>query len=197
MKFYDWIEEKELDEAFQQGLDELKATEVQEEYIQLTEEQKKQMNEAVLSVTFIISLILGAPSLIKAITKAIGWVYKKIKKLFGGKEESKVAERIIQLTEKWHNAYVTALRHILKVGGVFKAAGITDKEKQEKATEVVFYTIILGFAVHGGFTTAQSIIKMIQHSSTSHAHVTTMEAVLTAIKSKEVKNFIAQVGAAA
>lgn len=196
MKFYSWIEEKELDEAFQYGLDELKNSEVKEEYIQLTEEQKRQMNEAVLSVTFVISLILGAPSIVKAITKAIGWVYKKIKKLFGGKEESKVAERIIQLSEKWHHAYITTLRHVLKMGGIFKAAGIKDKEKQEKATEVVFYTIILGFAVHGGFTTAKSIMHMIQHSSTSHAHITTMEAVLTAIKSNEVKNFITQIGAA-
>lgn len=196
MRFYNWIEEEELDEAFQQGLNELKATEVQEEHIQLTEEQKRQVNEAVLSVTFIISLLLGAPSIIKSIAKAIGWVYKKIKKLFGGKEESKVAEKIIQLTEKWHGAYITALRQVLRMGGVFKAAGIKDKEKQKKATEVVFYTIILGFAVHGGFTTAQSIIKMIEHSSTSHAHVTTMEAVLTAVKSKEVKNFITQLGAA-
>lgn len=197
MRFYNWIEEDELDKAFQQGLDELKTVEVQEENIELNEKQKRQMNEAVLSVTFIISLILGAPSLIKSITKAIGWVYKKIKKLFGGKEESDVAEKIIQLSEKWHQAYITTLRYVLKMGGVFKAAGMDDKKKQEKATEVVFYTIILGFAIHGGFTTVKSIMKMIEHSSASHAHITTMEAVLTAIKSKEVKNFITQLGAAA
>ncbi|MFW6047479.1 MAG: hypothetical protein ACOCP4_06830 [Candidatus Woesearchaeota archaeon] len=82
------------------------------------------------------------------------------------------------------------------MGGVFKAAGIKNKEKQKKASEVVFYTIILGFAIHGGVLTIKSITSMLQHANTSHISVTTMEGVLTAIKSKEVKDFITQIGAA-
>lgn len=194
MRFYNWIND-DLDNLFAQGLEELKKQEVKEEIIQLTEEQKQQLDEAVISVTFIISLILAAPSIMKGITKALGWVYKKIKKLFGGKEQSSVEDKLVEMIEKWHHSYIVVLRQILRTGGIFKAAGITDKEKQTKATEVVFYTIILGFAIYGGITTASSIINMIKHSSLSHGHITAAEAALTGIKSKEVKSFLAQLGA--
>lgn len=196
MKFYNWLnEEQELDNIFEQGLKELKSQEVVYENIQLTESQKEQVNEAVVSATFIISLILGAPSLLKAITKALGWIYKKIKKLFGGKEQSAVEDKLVSMLDKWHHSYIVVLRQLLRAAGIFKAAGITDKERQEKATEVVFYTIILGFAIYGGVATTKSILHMVQHSNLSHAKITTIESVLTAIKSNEVKNFITQVRA--
>jgi hypothetical protein len=76
------------------------------------------------------------------------------------------------------------------MAGVFKSTGIEDKEKQMKATEVVFYTIIFGFAVYGGVATAKSIMHVVNHFNPSHLNMAALEGVLTSIKSKEVSNFI-------
>lgn len=92
-------EDIQLDQLFEQGLRNLQEAEVKEEIIHVDESTKNQLNESI-SVTLIISVILGTPSIIKTIAKSLGFLYKKIKKLFGGKEESKAVEGIVNFTEK-------------------------------------------------------------------------------------------------
>ncbi|MFW6377591.1 MAG: hypothetical protein ACOCZ5_02990 [bacterium] len=59
------------------------------------------VDEAV-SVTLIISLILGMPTIIKTISKSFKFVFDKIKKLFGKntKEDEGVVEKLIKMTDK-------------------------------------------------------------------------------------------------
>ena len=189
MRFYNYLHE-DMDTVLQQGLNNLQSLEINEEIVEVNEETKQQLNEAAISVTLIVSVILALPSLLSSIAKSIGFIFGKIKKLFGGEDKSTAAEKVINFAEKWHHAYVKTLRQILRMGGVFKSAGITDKEKQMKATEVVFYTIIFGFAVHGGVTTGKSLIKMAKSATLTKLNITTLEGIVTAIKSKEVTQFI-------
>ena len=183
-------ESQEINESMRKGLDNLEKSKLtlEESYV-----EGEKLDEAAISVTLIISVLLAMPSVIETIANSIGFLYKKIKKLFGAKEESKAIEKIVELAEKWHHGYVATLRQILRIGGVFKSAGIEDKEKQEKATEVVFYTIIFGFAVYGGIATGKSILHMVKHMDLSHINMASLEGVLTAIKSREVQSFIKKV----
>lgn len=160
-------------------------------------EYNGRVDEAV-SVTLIISLILGMPTIIKTIAKSFKFVLDKIKKLFGKdtKEDEGVIEKLIKMTDKWHHAYIVTLRQVLRMGGVFKSAGITDKGRQEKATEVVFYTIIFGFAILGGVATGKSILHVAKHMSLSNISFASLEGVLTSIKSNEVVKFIKSIKSA-
>ena len=78
----------------------------------------------------------------------------------------------------------------MRAGGVFKSAGIEDKEKQMKATEVVFYSIIFGFAIHGGIATTKSIMHTAKHITLTNIKFATLESVLTGVKTREVTKFI-------
>mgnify|MGYP007131705664 CR=1 FL=1 len=179
----------ELNEDFRIGLenlkDELSITINEEEWV-----NEERIDEAAITVPIIISTILAAPEVIKTLAKGIGFLYKKIKKLFGGEDESKGAEKIIEMAEKWHKAYIAVIRKALQMGGIFKAAGIKDKDMQKKATEVVFYTIILGFAVHGGVLTVKSFYHALETAHLSHIKMATFKSILTHLKAKEVKDFI-------
>jgi hypothetical protein len=64
-------------------------------------EYNGRVDEAV-SVTLIISLILGMPTIIKTIAKSFKFVLDKIKKLFGKdtKEDEGVIEKLIKMTDK-------------------------------------------------------------------------------------------------
>jgi len=91
-----------------------------------------------------------------------------------------ISEEIIEVNEETKR----------ELGGVFKSAGIEDKEKQMRATEVVFYTIIFGFAIHGGVTTGKALLKMVKSATLTKVNIATVEGVVTAVKSKEVTQFI-------
>ncbi|KXB08935.1 hypothetical protein AKJ59_00280 [candidate division MSBL1 archaeon SCGC-AAA385M02] len=180
----------ELNQIFEGTLDDLQNIDLNEVHDDSSAPQER-IDEEAISATLIVSTILALPSLLKTIIKTFGFFYKKIKKLFGGKEESNVEQKLVELSDKWHHAYIKVLRQLLKTGGVFKSAGIEDKDKQMKATEVVFYTIIFGFAIHGGLATAKGIMKIAAHpTNLLHIKHATLEGVLTSIKSKEVRSFI-------
>lgn len=191
-------EERELDEALAEGCtymeseaDKWDQMEDSADNIRLTEEQKRQLNEAGVTPVFIIGLVLAAPSVIKMIVKAVGWVIKKIRKLFGKKEdESEAVEKIIEFTEKWHKAYIKVIEKTLQVGGVFRAANIDDKKQREMAAEVIFYTIIFGFAVYSGLASGKIIMNTLQTASTKNIEMGIVESIMTAIKSSELKEFI-------
>jgi hypothetical protein len=92
-------EDNTLDTLFKQGCENLQKIQIDDQNIYVSESMRQKLDESI-SVTLIISLILGTPSIIKSISKAIGFLYRKIKKLFGGKDESKAAEKIVEFTEK-------------------------------------------------------------------------------------------------
>lgn len=189
----------ELDEAFhlthsslnESYLEDIVEGEVSES---LTEEQQSELNEAGLSVPLIISMVLAAPSIIKSLTKAVGFIYKKLRGLFGGNQndEETAIQKMIQFTEKWHHSYVKIVEKILKYGGVFKSAKMDDPHKQEKAAEVVFYTIIFGFAVYGGIASAKAITKMVKNTNLHYIDMAALESVLTSVKAQEVKEFVSE-----
>lgn len=192
-KIYKYIgmdyDDIELNEAFETGWKNLKLLKIEEEDL-----KSYPINEEVVSITLIISLMLAAPSLIKNISKAIGFLYKKIRKLFGKEtNDPKSLQKLVNFTEKWHHAYIKTIQQILRFAGIFKKVNVTDKKTQEKVAETVFYVIIFGFAIHGGIATVESISHAIHSSSVGHAQAATMEGVLTSIKTKEIKNFIATI----
>jgi len=192
-KIYKYLEKDyinwELDEAFETGLKNLKSLKVEEQDF-----RNYSINEEAISITLIISLMLAAPSLIENIAKSIGFLYKKIRKLFGKEtDDSKSLQKLINITNKWHHAYIKTIMYIMKMAGIFKKAGVKNKKTQEKTAEAVFYVIIFGFAIHGGIATVESIRHAISHASVGHAQTATMEGIITALKTKEIKNFIATV----
>lgn len=191
--------ERELDEALEAGCTYMEDVTkkwacYEPDDIQLTEEQRQQLNEAGLSIPFIIGIVMAAPSVIKIIVKAVGWIIKKVKKLFGKSEEpSEAVEKLIEFTEKWHKAYIKVIKKALEFGGVFKSAGIESEKNQEMAAEAVFYTIVFGFAVYSGLASGKIIINSMQEASLKNIEMGIVEGVMTAIKSGEIKEFLQSV----
>ena len=173
-----------LNESFRIGYENL------EQVIPNIEENSvEQINEFEGTIS-IIGIILGAPSIIKNLAKAIGFLYKKIKKILGKEEESKAVEKIVNLSEKWKDLYIKSIRKILQAGNVFKSAGI-DKDKERQATEAVFYTVIFGFAIYGGVISVQTIYNFIEdEGEMEHLQKGTIKSIISSIRAKEVKDFI-------
>ena len=191
-RLQNYITDSELNQIFEGTLNDLENIDLNEIYSVPDTEQEK-IDESI-SAVFIISIIIALPSLFKTIVKTFGFFYKKIKKLFGGKEESSVEQKLVEFSNKWHRVYVKILRRILKTGGVFKAAGIKDKNKQITATEVVYYTIIFGLAIYGGVATVKGILTILKDTAAiSSIKMVTLEGVLTSIKTKEITSFIQKI----
>ena len=74
--------------------------------------------------------------------------------------------------------------------GLFKKAGIEDESQKQRTAEVVFYILIFGLAVFSGVTTVKHISHALKTSHFTNLNMTSLEALLTAIKSKEVGAFI-------
>ena len=189
----------EIDEAFSQShialLDELENLEVV--HIKLTESQKVELLESI-SVTLILSILLAAPAIMKVLAKGVGFILNLIKKLFGKEpDEYAILEKLIEIADKWHHAYIGIIEKILTFTGIFKSANIeVDDPTRHKIAEVVFYVIIFGFGIHGGIMSGKSILHMVTHSKISHLNTTVVESVLSVIKSKEVIDFVAGLGRA-
>jgi len=176
--------EAELEEAFGRGLEVLA-------WEPLLENEAPEKVEESFSVIFLINIVMGMPMLLKVIVKAFAFVYRSLQKLFKKKPSTpEFVETLLKFTDKWHDAYVKVLQKVLKYAGVFKSSGLKDPVKQKMATEVLFYTIILGLAVYSGVGAADAIIKAVKGSLASHGHVAALETVLTGLKSNEVKSFI-------
>lgn len=180
--------EKELDEAFKEGYNNLQSLNIEEQ-----DEVTTPINEEAVSVTLIISTLLAMPSIVESIAKSIGWIYKKIKKLFKKEEEeTEAVEKIIKVSEKWHKSYITVLKQILRFSGVFKQVGAKKEETKDKITESIFYLIILGFAFHGGIAAYSSISEAINHMHLGYGKKAVLKTALTHLKVKEVKNFVSE-----
>lgn len=154
----------------------------------------QELQEFVITVPLIIGIILAAPGIIELLAKVFSKLSSAIKKLFKRdttNDSSDISEKILTFAHKWHKLYITLIRKTLSISGIFKKAGITDKSEQKKAAEVVFYTIVFGFAIYGGITTAKGIGSTISKvPAISDIAGISLEGILTAIKSSEVKQFI-------
>lgn len=159
-----------------------------------------QINES-LGAVAIIGFILALPKLIEVFTKSIGGLVNTFKKFFkpgaAKNDQEGTAAKIIEITRKWHKAYIKGVKWILKVSGVFKKAGITDDEAQMKAAEVVYYTIVAGLAVYSGIgsiTAFKSAIAAKGTSGTVGFSLSAFEAAMATIKTTEVRDFLLKMG---
>lgn len=182
MNYLTLVENLRLDEAAKTSLSILECSDLldESEFI-LADRDDDSLNEVVLSVPVIISIVLSAPGLIKILAKSFSVVARAIKKLFRKnktKEGDSYAEKVINFTERWHESYIKVVVKTLTVAGVFKAAGISDRAQQEKSARVVFYTIVFGFAVFAGYASVQSIYHYITNNAVEHLSLGTAEAVL-------------------
>ena len=194
---------KDLDQAMGSSLKAMAAafeTDIEAVKDEVDELPEKPINEAIGTVA-VIGMLLAAPKVVELITKGLSKLIKLFKKIVpksGAKsddEKKDTAAKIIEFTHKWHKMYIKGVKGLLKISGLFKKAGITDPAAQDKAAKVVYYTIVAGLAVYSGigaisaFKDAASIAP---HAGSFE--IGTLEAVMAAIKSGEVAEFIGELG---
>ena len=194
---------KSMDQAMGSSLKAMAAafeTDIEAVKGEVDELPEKPINEVIGTVA-VIGMIMAAPKVVELITKGLSKLIKLFKKVTpksGAKsddEKKATAAKIIEFTHKWHKLYIKGIKGLLKISGLFKKAGITDPAAQEKTAKVVYYTIVAGLAVYSGigaisaFKDAASIAP---HAGSFE--IGTLEAVMTAIKSGEVAEFIGELG---
>ena len=169
-----------------------------DEIEQEVESSEEELNES-LGAFAIIGFILALPKVVELFVKGIGKlvaVWKKLVKPGQAKgQEEEFAHNIIEFTHKWHKAYVKGLKFILKLSGIFKKAGIEGDAAQDKAAEMLYYTIIAGLAVYSGI----GAIGAFKGAMTGAAHggsfsIAAFEAAMASIKTSEVSSFLGKVG---
>jgi hypothetical protein len=170
----------------------------QGEIEQEVESSQEELNES-LGAFAIIGFILALPKVVELFVKGIGKlvaVWKKLVKPGQAKgQEEEFAHNIIEFTHKWHKAYVKGLKFILKLSGIFKKAGIEGDAAQDKAAEMLYYTIIAGLAVYSGI----GAIGAFKGAMTGAAHggsfsIAAFEAAMASIKTSEVSAFLGKLG---
>jgi len=169
-----------------------------DEIEQEVESSEEKLNES-LGAFAIIGFILALPKVVELFVKGVGKlvaVWKKLVKPGQAKgQEEEFAHNIIEFTHKWHKAYVKGLKFILKISGIFKKAGIEGDTAQDKAAEMLYYTIIAGLAVYSGI----GAIGAFKGAMTGAAHggsfsIAAFEAAMASIKTSEVSSFLGKVG---
>ena len=182
--------------AFQMMGSELKSKEKVAK--QDVEQADVQVNEA-LGVIAVIGIILAAPKVFEILARSLSKLIQVFKSIFGkgsakGKEEE-VAKTIIEFTHKWHKSYIKGLKWILKVTGVFSKAGLKDEAQQQKAAEVVYYTIVAALAVYSGVGAIGAFKGAVQGAAHGGSFsLAGLETAMASIKSKEVVEFIGKLG---
>lgn len=170
----------------------------QGEIEQEVESSEEELNEA-LGTVAIIGFILALPKVVELFVKGIGKlvaVWKKLVKPGQAKgQEEEFAHNIIEFTHKWHKAYIKGLKFILKISGIFKKAGIEGDGAQDKAAEMLYYTIIAGLAIYSGV----GAIGAFKGAVTGAAHggsfsLAAFEAAMASVKTSEVSSFLGKVG---
>lgn len=170
----------------------------EEEIKKDVEQSDAKLNES-LGAVAIIGFILALPKVLELLVKGIGKLVSVWKKLVKpgeakGKEEE-FAHSIIEFTHKWHKMYISGLKWILKMAGVFKKAGITDEAGQQKAAEVVYYTIIAGLAVYSGIGAVGAFKAAAQGAAHGGSFsLAAFEGAMATIKSGEVAGFLGKLG---
>lgn len=170
----------------------------QDEIQQDVEQADAEVNEA-LGTVAVIGIILAAPKALELFMKGLGGIVNLWTKLVKPGEakgrEEEFAKSIIEFTHKWHKAYIKGVKWILKVSGIYKKAGITSPAEQDKAAEVVYYTLIAGLAVYSGV----GAVSAFKAAAAGSPHgggfaLGAFEAAMASIKTGEVKEFLAKAG---
>jgi hypothetical protein len=111
--------------------------------------------------------------------------------------EGEIAKAVIAFSHKWHKSYIKVLRFMLEVSGIFNSAKIVNDVDKNKATELLYYTLIAGMAVYSGIQGIAAFKKALMSKDIAYAasdfSLGTFEAALAQIKAGEVKTFLNKV----
>lgn len=193
---------KAMGSAFDAAQEEIEK-EVEEMPEEELNERKKALNEEITTLT-VIGFILALPKLVEIIAKGVDGLVKFLRKITKinppktKEERSKAAAAVIDFTHKWHNLYIKAFYYMLKYAGLYKKAGIKGKTAQMKVAKILYYTVIAALAVSAGI----GAVGAFKTGLSSAAHggefaFGTFESAMAVIKSGEVSEFIAALGAPA
>jgi len=172
----------ELDSIFESFLQELNSVEDMEEVSIINEDG------GIISIPLIISILTASPGIISMFAKLGKKLTSKFKSLKGIGE--KFGDKLISFADKWHHFYIKAIVKLIELTGIYKKSNITDKKEKEKIAEVLFYVIVFGLAIYSGVTTVKHIAHIVKDAHLTNINSTTLEGILTAIKSKEIKGFL-------
>lgn len=189
-----------MDTAMNDALKAL-ATEFQSNKDEIEQEVEKtdlELKEA-LGVVGIIGILLALPKATELLVKGIGKIVSVWKKLVKPGEaegnEEEFAHNIIEFTHKWHKLYIKGIKGMLKLTGIFKKAGIASEAEQERAAELVYYTIVAGLAVYSGVGAVSAFKSALSGvSGASNFSLGALESAMAAIKSSEVTDFLGNLG---
>jgi hypothetical protein len=160
-----------------------------------------EINEALDPVT-IAGLVLAAPKIVELLASTFSKISAKLNKYFNKgtqptDNEGEIAKAVIAFSHKWHKSYIKVLRFILEVSGIFNSAKIVNDVDKNKATELLYYTLIAGMAVYSGIQGIAAFKKALMSKDIAYAagdfSVGTFEAALAQIKAGEVKTFLNKV----
>ena len=161
-------------------------------------ENLPEINEALDPVS-IASLVLAAPKILELLTKVFSKIATKLNSYFKKgtqptDNEGEIAKTVIEFSHKWHKGYIKVLRFLLETAGIFTAAKITKDTDKNKATEMLYYTIIAGLAVYSGVQGIGAFKKALMYKDIAYAtgdfSIGSLEAALAQIKAGEVKSFL-------
>ena len=161
-------------------------------------ENLPEINEALDPVS-IASLVLAAPKILELLTKVFSKIATKLNSYFKKgtqptDNEGEIAKTVIEFSHKWHKGYIKVLRFLLETAGIFTAAKITKDTDKNKATEMLYYTIIAGLAVYSGAQGIGAFKKALMSKDIAYAtgdfSIGSLEAALAQIKAGEVKSFL-------
>ena len=158
--------------------------------------QEGQINEE-LGTMAIFGMILAAPKVLELFVKGLDKLVRWLKGAVKGEDvpESKTAIWLIDGLHKWHKGYIKLVYYILKYTGIFKKAKIEKEDARMKAASLVYYTIIAGFAIFAGI----GAIGAFKGAISGAAHggsfsIAGIEAGMSAVKTAEVSEFLAELG---
>ena len=175
-----------IDDAVEDAVKLLNPAELKE--IDLSEaiitEEKEVLNEAVASL--VIGGLLAAPKLMEWLGKAIKFIGKKLL----GKDETKIADWIIEKGHKWEKLYIKAIIAAVKFTGFAKQVwqkedGSVDEQKLVLTAKVLFAVIL---AVAGGVA-----IKGVL--SANSAIIQALESTFAGVKATEIAGIVGKVKA--
>ena len=193
---------KELGAEFDAAQDEIEK-EVEETSDEQVNEVRQKLNE--VGPLTVIGFVMALPKVVELLAKAAEKIIKVMMKITGGKKAKTEEERlkwaaiIIDFTHKWHDLYIKIFYWILKYSGVYKKAGVKNKEEQMKIAKVLYYVVVAALALAAGLGAVtyfkKASVDLATH--TGDLSFSAFEAGMAAIKSGEVAEFVSAIGGGA
>lgn len=143
---------------------------------QLTE--RGQLNEELLSVSFLVGLALAIPSIVSL----IGSLVKVIEGKLGSKTE--MGDKLKHIGHEMHEGIIKYITNGLKLIPGFSKL---KPETQKKISTVVHVVIVAYLAIHSGGVAIESVKSGLEAANISTAAV---EGALAAVKTGEVASFL-------